>query len=239
VLDPFVGTGSLLIPPAHFGATVTGCDIDMRVLRGYSVGYSKDYVNPKNKNTKHKKPENEQHSDIYTNFFNYKLPMPHILRADINYLCFRKGEYFDMVVCDPPYGHRAMTRKTGMTEERRAKRELRLAKKYENFKKADKEEEKKMKIEESITSLSEKVGEIEINTCKEDVDKESEKIFEEHPIYFSPLNQCSVETIFENLLNLASQCLKVGGLLVCLYPTSKQKDEEGKYDHIFIYFKFL
>lgn len=38
VFDPFVGTAGLLIPPASHGAVVFGCDLDMRVLNGYSVG---------------------------------------------------------------------------------------------------------------------------------------------------------------------------------------------------------
>lgn len=38
VIDPFVGTGGLIIPPASKGAVVFGCDLDMRVLNGYSVG---------------------------------------------------------------------------------------------------------------------------------------------------------------------------------------------------------
>lgn len=32
VFDPFVGTGSCLIPAAHFGGHVIGSDIDWRVL---------------------------------------------------------------------------------------------------------------------------------------------------------------------------------------------------------------
>mgnify|MGYP000896306832 CR=1 FL=1 len=42
MFDPFVGTAGLLIPPASNGATVFGCDLDMRVLNGYSVGRIKD-----------------------------------------------------------------------------------------------------------------------------------------------------------------------------------------------------
>lgn len=38
IFDPFVGTGGLLIPPASHGAFTFGCDLDMRVLNGYSVG---------------------------------------------------------------------------------------------------------------------------------------------------------------------------------------------------------
>jgi tRNA (guanine10-N2)-methyltransferase len=250
-----VGTGSLLIPPAHFGAIVTGCDIDIRVIKGYSVGYSKDEMYEKNKinNEKYKMRKlknttnnnvtssinpslktdkivsNEAKSNIFTNFIHYKLPLPTILRADINYICFRKGEYFDMIICDPPYGHRAFTRKTGMTEHKRARREARLAKKYENFKKkgesknkiVDKNEEK---YDESPDDINEKMEEIDINTNYDDESIEKN----EHPKYFSPLNQCSVATLFENLLNLGIQCLKVGGLLVCLYPTCKDKDKDGK-----------
>ena len=36
--DPFVGTGSIALACQHFGATVIGSDIDMRVLKGYGVG---------------------------------------------------------------------------------------------------------------------------------------------------------------------------------------------------------
>jgi tRNA (guanine10-N2)-methyltransferase len=38
VLDPFVGSASLLIPPTHFGAICFGQDLDSRVLHGTGVG---------------------------------------------------------------------------------------------------------------------------------------------------------------------------------------------------------
>jgi tRNA (guanine10-N2)-methyltransferase len=38
VIDPFVGTGGLLIPAASKGAITFGSDLDIRVLNGYSVG---------------------------------------------------------------------------------------------------------------------------------------------------------------------------------------------------------
>ena len=38
VLDPFVGTGSILISCSAVGATAFGSDIDSRVLQGYKVG---------------------------------------------------------------------------------------------------------------------------------------------------------------------------------------------------------
>lgn len=49
VFDPFVGTAGLLIPPASNGAVVFGCDLDMRVINGYSVGRinkKSSYYNP-------------------------------------------------------------------------------------------------------------------------------------------------------------------------------------------------
>lgn len=33
MLDPFVGTGSVLIPAAHMGAHTLGTDIDVRVIK--------------------------------------------------------------------------------------------------------------------------------------------------------------------------------------------------------------
>jgi tRNA (guanine10-N2)-methyltransferase len=33
VLDPFVGTGSILVPAAHLGALTMGTDIDIRVIK--------------------------------------------------------------------------------------------------------------------------------------------------------------------------------------------------------------
>jgi tRNA (guanine10-N2)-methyltransferase len=38
VLDPFVGTGGLLVPLAYYGVHAFGSDLDIRVLNGYSVG---------------------------------------------------------------------------------------------------------------------------------------------------------------------------------------------------------
>jgi len=43
MLDPFCGTGSLLIPTAYFGAFPIGSDIDHRVIHGLGVGK----LNPK------------------------------------------------------------------------------------------------------------------------------------------------------------------------------------------------
>ncbi|KAI3445693.1 hypothetical protein Pfo_002358 [Paulownia fortunei] len=94
VYDPFVGTGSILIAAAHFGAMTMGADIDIRVVRD---GRGPD-------------------CNVWSNFKQYGLPMPiSLLRADNNLPPWRSGlkEVFDAIICDPPYGVRAGGRKSG------------------------------------------------------------------------------------------------------------------------------
>lgn len=94
VYDPFVGTGSILIGAAHFGAMTVGADIDIRVVRD---GRGPD-------------------CNVWSNFKQYGLPMPlGLLRADNNLPPWRPGlkEVFDAIICDPPYGVRAGGRKSG------------------------------------------------------------------------------------------------------------------------------
>lgn len=92
VIDPFVGTGSILIAAAHYGAHVFGSDIDIRVLL---FG---------------KKDKRGQSVNIMTNFDDYGLHRPTgILLADLTLLPLRKYPQglFDAIICDPPYGVRA------------------------------------------------------------------------------------------------------------------------------------
>lgn len=94
VYDPFVGTGSILIAAAHYGAMTMGADIDIRVVRD---GRGPD-------------------CNVWSNFKQYGLPMPiSLLRADNNLPPWRPGlsEVFDAIICDPPYGVRAGGRKSG------------------------------------------------------------------------------------------------------------------------------
>ncbi|XP_039117571.1 tRNA (guanine(10)-N2)-methyltransferase homolog [Dioscorea cayenensis subsp. rotundata] len=94
VYDPFVGTGSILVAAAHFGAMTMGADIDIRVVRD---GRGPD-------------------CNVWSNFKQYGLPMPlSLLRADNNLPPWRPGlkEVFDAIICDPPYGVRAGGRKSG------------------------------------------------------------------------------------------------------------------------------
>jgi hypothetical protein len=72
--------------------------------------------------------------------------------------------------------------------------------------------------------LKNKYGE---NYCEKEIIANKEGIdLKENDIYLhSPLINVSVDQIFENLLNLGDKCLKDNGLLVCLYPTKRKKDE--------------
>ncbi|KAL8166446.1 hypothetical protein V2J09_007945 [Rumex salicifolius] len=94
VYDPFVGTGSILVGAARFGAMTMGADIDIRVVR--------DGRGP--------------NCNVWSNFKQYGLPDPiALLRADNNLPPWRAGlkEMFDAIICDPPYGVRAGGRKSG------------------------------------------------------------------------------------------------------------------------------
>ncbi len=78
VVDPFVGTGGMLIPPASQGAFVFGCDLDMRVICGYSVGR----INKKSPFYDPQKKLEIFTPKINLNFEQYKLPTPNIMRMD-------------------------------------------------------------------------------------------------------------------------------------------------------------
>ncbi|KAG0493195.1 hypothetical protein HPP92_004189 [Vanilla planifolia] len=94
IYDPFVGTGSILVAAAHFGAMTMGADIDIKVVRD---GRGPD-------------------CNIWSNFEQYALPQPlSLLRSDNNLPPWRAGlkEVFDAIICDPPYGVRAGGRKSG------------------------------------------------------------------------------------------------------------------------------
>eukprot|EP00941_MAST-03F_sp_MAST-3F-sp1_P001432 g1432.t1 len=97
--DPFVGTGSILVALAHFGAVCLGTDIDFRILKG------------------------KKGKCINSNFDQYNLVKPEIVRCDTSKKgrgIFREeamAEILDAIVCDPPYGIRAGARKIGSSRE--------------------------------------------------------------------------------------------------------------------------
>lgn len=118
--DPFVGTGSLLIPPAHYKAMTFGSDIDWRVLQGTAVGR----VNKKCAFAFNR-------SKIVGNFDQFGLIPPNLIRMDCLKSWYAHGNLFDAIICDPPYGLRAMSRTS--SNEHRDSPEW----KHQNFRKMD------------------------------------------------------------------------------------------------------
>lgn len=110
VLDPFAGTGSILIACSAMNSICFGSDIDLRVLQGYSVGRQ-------NK----KKIEGSEiitRYDIFANFKYYGLAKPNIVAMDMAYPLFMHNK-FDAIVCDPPYGVKAGAKKTKVIKDRK------------------------------------------------------------------------------------------------------------------------
>ena len=110
VLDCFAGTGSILIACSALDTVCFGSDIDLRVLQGYSVGR-------KNK----KKIEGTdiiKRYDIFANFKYYNLPKPNISAMDMSYPLY-KDSTFDAIICDPPYGIKAGSKKTKVVKDRK------------------------------------------------------------------------------------------------------------------------
>ncbi|MFH4982114.1 hypothetical protein AB6A40_008823 [Gnathostoma spinigerum] len=111
-LDPFCGTGGLLISAAHFGSSVIGMEINYLVARakGKSSRSDKEYLS--------------DDDSIAQNFRQYNLldrylavilgdaSRHEIWRSDIWF----GQELFDAIVADPPYGLREKGRKVGKKE---------------------------------------------------------------------------------------------------------------------------
>jgi len=224
VIDPFVGTGSLLIPPSHYKALCFGCDLDVRVLRGYSVGYTR-------KSEEDKTPQKKQ-GNIFSNFDDYNFPRPQIIRQDINKPAFRKKNlFFDAIICDPPYGWRAGVRKTGLTSNKKEKREKRLEKKRQKNKDKNKENND---IKDDKDNKDDDNNNDNEND-KDDINNEDMNFFyfekDGEKKMFLPTSHTSVNNIFDGLINFAIDNLKIGGFLVCLFPVRKEKEEEDLVNH--------
>ena len=104
VMDPFVGTGSLLVTCAALGAYVIGADIDWDVL----VGKEKD-------------------RGVRSNFKQYGLEdkLIDLIRFDHSKHNVLRHErpFLDAIVCDPPYGIRAGAKKVGIRPQTIARHE--------------------------------------------------------------------------------------------------------------------
>ncbi|KAA0703558.1 tRNA (guanine(10)-N2)-methyltransferase -like protein [Triplophysa tibetana] len=107
VYDPFVGTGSLLVACSHFGAYVSGTDIDYNTIHG--IGKAS------RKNQKWRGPD----ENIRANLRQYGTESLYVdvLVSDASQTIWRKNALFDAIVTDPPYGIRESTRRTGSNKD--------------------------------------------------------------------------------------------------------------------------
>lgn len=93
--DPFMGTGGFPLACAHFGAVVTGSDIDGRSIRGLGGSARRGQTGRKN---------------VTMNFEQYQLASAYLggFVSDLTNTPLRlpTAPYLDGIVCDPPYGIR-------------------------------------------------------------------------------------------------------------------------------------
>ncbi|CAG5133308.1 unnamed protein product [Candidula unifasciata] len=97
VIDPFVGSGSLLVSSAHFGAYVIGTDIDYLLLHA------------KARPSRAKQKTRSEDESVQSNLRQYGLENKYIdvLVADASLQkMWRDGWKFDAIITDPPYGIR-------------------------------------------------------------------------------------------------------------------------------------
>ncbi|CAL2029559.1 hypothetical protein CAEBREN_18922 [Caenorhabditis brenneri] len=103
VLDPFVGTGGLILPAAEFGAFVMGTEIDYQTARAKGRS-SRQGVGMRNE-SESIKANFEQHCTDQN--------LLAILIADSSkHGVWSSNARFDVIVADPPYGVREKARKT-------------------------------------------------------------------------------------------------------------------------------
>jgi tRNA (guanine10-N2)-methyltransferase len=103
VLDPFVGSGSILVAAAEMGALVFGSDIDYKLLHGLS--------RPSRPNVK----KREADETVFGNLTQYSMSshFGDVVLADASRPVFRDSFKFDAVICDPPYGIREPIERIG------------------------------------------------------------------------------------------------------------------------------
>eukprot|EP00095_Tigriopus_kingsejongensis_P010222 maker-scaffold78_size404448-snap-gene-3.33 protein:Tk10222 transcript:maker-scaffold78_size404448-snap-gene-3.33-mRNA-1 annotation:"trna (guanine -n2)-methyltransferase homolog" len=103
VLDPFVGTGSIPVAAAHFGAFVMGSDIDYLILHAQT--------RPSRWQQKHRAID----ESMKANFEQYGLGPQYVgvVVADSSKTVWSRPGVFEAILTDPPYGIREPIEKVG------------------------------------------------------------------------------------------------------------------------------
>ncbi|PRD28412.1 UNVERIFIED_CONTAM: tRNA (guanine(10)-N2)-methyltransferase-like protein [Trichonephila clavipes] len=103
VLDPFVGTGGLLVAAAHFGGYVLGTDIDYLMLHG------------KDKSSRLNQKRRAPDECVLTNMkqYGYESHYIDVIVSDAALPLWRCHSFFDAIITDPPYGIRESTERIG------------------------------------------------------------------------------------------------------------------------------
>lgn len=104
ILDPFVGSGSLFVAAAHFGAYVWGSDIDFMMLHA------------RTKPTRVGKKVRTKEESIHANMKQYGIDSRYldVVVSDFSRPLWKEGLKFDAIITDPPYGIREPTEKIGI-----------------------------------------------------------------------------------------------------------------------------
>ncbi|XP_034828688.1 tRNA (guanine(10)-N2)-methyltransferase homolog isoform X2 [Maniola hyperantus] len=117
VLDPFVGSGSLLVAAAHFGGYVWGSDIDFMMLHARS------------RPTRVGQKVRTKEESIRGNMESYgtKSKYLDVVVSDFSLPMWRSDLKFDAIITDPPYGVREPIEKIGIERENYTLSEQHLA----------------------------------------------------------------------------------------------------------------
>lgn len=104
VLDPFVGSGSILIAAAHFGGYVWGSDIDYMMLHS------------RTRPTRFGQKSRAKDESILSNMKQYGIKSKYldVIVSDFSLPLWREDLQFDSIITDPPYGVREPTEKIGI-----------------------------------------------------------------------------------------------------------------------------
>eukprot|EP01006_Ploeotia_vitrea_P041775 TRINITY_DN66572_c0_g4_i1.p1 TRINITY_DN66572_c0_g4~~TRINITY_DN66572_c0_g4_i1.p1 ORF type:complete len:527 (+),score=61.52 TRINITY_DN66572_c0_g4_i1:40-1620(+) len=190
VIDPFCGTASILTGCAYLGAKVFGSELDSRVLAG------------------------KDGNDIFSNFAQYSLPEPELLRGDMSRRFFwRNCEMFDAIVTDPPYGSRAGSRKVNKTKM------AKIEAVQQQQQAADKTDPTTPSKEE--TTVAQQQQQQSGKTAEEEEPSASSTTGEQQAIIV-PTIAYTLSDMLVDLLDFAAKMLRVGGIVTFWLPTTEQ-----------------